>query len=94
MLHGEYMVEIRDTFKTEMYNGRKSFVITTISTMGSRNIWPGIIFLVVGGICLLLDVYFILSFFVWKPRKLGDASYLSWNQPQTAPQGGNAGPGS
>jgi hypothetical protein len=55
--------------------------------MGSRNIWPGIIFLIVGGVCLILDVYFILSFFLWKPRKLGDPSYLSWNQPQTPAPG-------
>jgi hypothetical protein len=83
---GQYQLNIQDNFDTTVYNGRKAFVITTLSTMGSRNIWPGIIFLIVGGICLVLDVYFILSFFLWKPRKLGDPSYLSWNQP-SAPQG-------
>ncbi|KAK3373319.1 ligand-effect modulator 3 family [Lasiosphaeria ovina] len=81
MDRGTYQVDIALNFDTTLYNGRKSFVITTLSTMGSRNIWPGIIFLIVGGICLLLDIYFILSFFLWKPRKLGDPSYLSWNQP-------------
>lgn len=86
MTAGQYQVDIEDNFDTTVYNGRKAFVITTISTMGSRNIWPGIIFLIVGGICLVLDIYFILSFFLWKPRKLGDPSYLSWNQP-SAPQG-------
>ncbi|KAK0638746.1 ligand-effect modulator 3 family [Cercophora newfieldiana] len=89
MLVGTYMIDIVSNFDTNLYNGRKSFVITTVSTMGSRNIWPGIIFLIVGGICLILDVYFILSFFLWKPRKLGDPSYLSWNQPQ-APAPGHA----
>jgi hypothetical protein len=89
MKAGQYRVDIEDNFDTTVYNGRKAFVITTVSTMGSRNIWPGIIFLIVGGICLILDVYFILSFFLWKPRKLGDPSYLSWNQP-SAPQGGHA----
>lgn len=86
MRTGQYQIDIESNFDTTVYNGRKAFVITTISTMGSRNIWPGIIFLIVGGICLVLDVYFILSFFLWKPRKLGDPSYLSWNQP-AAPQG-------
>ncbi|KAL2257376.1 hypothetical protein VTK26DRAFT_254 [Humicola hyalothermophila] len=86
MVAGQYQIDIESNYDTTVYNGRKAFVITTISTMGSRNIWPGIIFLIVGGICLVLDVYFILSFFLWKPRKLGDPSYLSWNQP-TAPQG-------
>ncbi|KAM7203671.1 hypothetical protein V8F33_001986 [Rhypophila sp. PSN 637] len=83
---GRYRIEIVDNFDTVVYSGRKSFVITTISAMGSRNQWPGIIFLIVGGICLILDVYFILSFFLWKPRKLGDPSYLSWNQPSAAGQ--------
>lgn len=89
MSAGQYEIDIESNFDTTKYNGRKSFVITTISTMGSRNIWPGIIFLAVGGICLLLDIWFILSFFLWKPRKLGDPSYLSWNQP-SAPQPGHA----
>ncbi|KAK1754797.1 hypothetical protein QBC47DRAFT_384981 [Echria macrotheca] len=91
MKAGRYQVDIESNFATEKYNGRKAFVITTLSTMGSRNIWPGIIFLIVGGICLLLDVYFILSFFLWKPRKLGDPSYLSWNQPQAPPPQGHGG---
>jgi hypothetical protein len=86
MKAGPYQIDIEDNFDTTQYNGRKAFVITTLSTMGSRNIWPGIIFLIVGGICLILDIWFILSFFLWKPRKLGDPSYLSWNQP-SAPQG-------
>ncbi|VBB75232.1 Putative meiotically up-regulated gene protein [Podospora comata] len=86
MAAGTYEIKIESNFDTTKYNGGKSFVLTTVSTMGSRNIWPGIIFLIVGGICLVLDVYFILSFFLWKPRKLGDPSYLSWNQP-SAPQG-------
>jgi len=90
MVAGTYRVEVVSNFDTNLYNGRKSFVITTISTMGSRNIWPGIIFLIVGGVCLILDVYFILSFFLWKPRKLGDPSYLSWNQPQAAAPGHGA----
>ena len=90
MVAGTYQVEIASNFDTTVYNGRKSFVITTVSAMGSRNIWPGIIFLIVGGICLILDVYFILSFFLWKPRKLGDPSYLSWNQPAAPPPGHHA----
>jgi len=86
MKTGTYEIEIEDNFNTTLYNGQKSIVLTTVSTMGSRNIWPGIIFLIVGGICLILDIYFILSFFLWKPRKLGDPSYLSWNQ-SSGPQG-------
>ncbi|KAK3945977.1 ligand-effect modulator 3 family [Diplogelasinospora grovesii] len=84
MLAGTYQIDIVSNFDTTVYNGRKAFVITTVSPMGARNIWPGIIFLIVGGICLILDIYFVLSFFLWKPRKLGDPSYLSWNQPTPA----------
>ncbi|KAK3988284.1 ligand-effect modulator 3 family [Cladorrhinum sp. PSN332] len=80
MQAGTYQIDIESNWDATRYSGHKSIVLTTISTMGSRNIWPGIIFLIVGGICLILDIYFILSFFLWKPRKLGDPSYLSWNQ--------------
>ncbi|KAL0465833.1 ligand-effect modulator 3 family [Neurospora intermedia] len=87
MKAGNYRIEIVDNFNTTVYNGHKSIVLTTITAMGARNIWPGIIFLIVGGICLILDIYFVLSFFIWKPRKLGDPSYLSWNQPSAAQAG-------
>ncbi|KAK4226510.1 ligand-effect modulator 3 family [Podospora fimiseda] len=86
MQAGTYQIDIESNWDATKYSGHKSIVLTTISTMGSRNIWPGIIFLIVGGICLILDIYFILSFFLWKPRKLGDPSYLSWNQ-SSGPQG-------
>jgi hypothetical protein len=85
MLAGQYQIEIVDNFDVTVYNGKKSFLITTVTTMGARNIWPGIIFLIVGGICLILDIYFFLSYFLWKPRKMGDPTHLSWNKEASAP---------
>ena len=35
--------------------------------------------MVVGGICVLLGLIFLIRHMV-KPRKLGDHTYLSWNQ--------------
>ena len=94
MLAGQYQIEIVDNFDVTKYDGKKSFLITTITPMGARNIWPGIIFLIVGGICLVLDIYFFLSYFLWKPRKMGDPTHLSWNKERVAPgQAGRAGGG-
>lgn len=46
--------------------------------MGGHNNFLGILWLVVGGLCIMLAVIFLITNF-FKPRKLGDHTYLSWN---------------
>lgn len=46
--------------------------------MGGRNTFLGILWLVVSGFCILLAVIFLITNLI-KPRKLGDHTYLSWN---------------
>ena len=46
--------------------------------MGGHNNFLGILWLVVGGLCSMLAVIFLITNF-FKPRKLGDHTYLSWN---------------
>lgn len=57
--------------------------------MGGKNPFLGIAYIVVGGLCILLGALFTVTHLI-KPRKLGDHTYLSWNNdnPTTATTSG------
>jgi len=78
---GTYEIRIFDHFKVDSFGGTKSIVISTVSFLGGKNPFLGIAYMVVGCICILLGVVFTARH-LYKPRKLGDHSYLSWNQDQ------------
>jgi hypothetical protein len=50
--------------------------------MGGRNPFLGIAYVVVGGICVVLGALFTVTHLI-RPRKLGDHTYLSWNNDGT-----------
>ncbi|CAJ2502325.1 Uu.00g097190.m01.CDS01 [Anthostomella pinea] len=85
---GTYALNITDNFRTDVYQGKKSIVITTLSPMGGKNNFLGILWLVVGGFCIALALLFLITNLI-KPRKLGDHTYLSWNNapPSAAAKG-------
>ncbi|KAF2660877.1 CDC50 family protein-like protein [Lophiostoma macrostomum CBS 122681] len=82
---GTYRIQIYDRFPVEKYGGTKSILISTRTIMGGKNPFLGIAYVVVGGLCILLGAIFTATHLI-KPRKLGDHTYLSWNndQPSTA----------
>lgn len=49
--------------------------------MGGRNPFLGIAYVVVGVLCVFLGLLFTARH-LYKPRRLGDHTYLSWNQNQ------------
>ncbi|OAX82284.1 hypothetical protein ACJ72_03365 [Emergomyces africanus] len=83
MKAGDYRIDIDDHFPVHRYGGTKSIVISTNSVMGGKNPFMGIAYVVVGGICIILGALFTLAHLV-KPRKLGDHTYLTWNNEQTS----------
>ncbi|PGH16893.1 hypothetical protein AJ80_05037 [Polytolypa hystricis UAMH7299] len=89
MRAGTYRLDIRDYFDVDLYGGTKSIVISTRTVMGGKNPFMGIAYVVVGGMCILLGALFTLAHLI-KPRKLGDHTYLTWNneQPSTATASG------
>ncbi|EMD87257.1 hypothetical protein COCC4DRAFT_44445 [Bipolaris maydis ATCC 48331] len=89
---GTYRLKIYDRFPVDKYAGTKSILISTRTVMGGKNPFLGIAYLVVGGLCILLGAVFLATHLV-KPRKLGDHTYLTWNndQPSTATTTGRAG---
>ncbi|EON61692.1 hypothetical protein W97_00908 [Coniosporium apollinis CBS 100218] len=82
---GRYQLSIYDHFNVTLYGGTKSILISTRTVMGGKNPFLGIAYVVVGGICILLGAIFTATHLI-KPRKLGDHTYLTWNndQPSTA----------
>lgn len=91
MIAGRYQIEIVNHFPSEVFHGTKSIVISTRTVMGGRNPFLGIAYIVVGGICIVLGVVFTVTHLL-KPRKLGDHTYLSWNNaPGATKQPGGSG---
>ncbi|KAF4509514.1 hypothetical protein G6O67_003683 [Ophiocordyceps sinensis] len=87
MVDGRYQIVVDDHFPTLEYRGTKSILITTRTVMGGRNPFLGIAYIAVGGVCILLGAIFTVTHLV-KPRKLGDHTYLSWNNaPASKPSG-------
>ncbi|KAG9201890.1 hypothetical protein G6514_005308 [Epicoccum nigrum] len=89
---GTYRLKIYDRFPVQAYSGTKSILISTRTVMGGKNPFLGIAYIVVGGLCILLGAVFLATHLI-KPRKLGDHTYLTWNndQPSTATTSGRAG---
>ncbi|CRK41085.1 hypothetical protein BN1723_005025 [Verticillium longisporum] len=54
--------------------------------MGGRNNFLGIAYVVVGGLCIVLGGVFTVTHLL-KPRKLGDHTYLSWNNAPASQKG-------
>ncbi|OAP57734.1 hypothetical protein AYL99_08472 [Fonsecaea erecta] len=78
MTAGIYTMEIFDFFPVTVYDGTKSILISTRSVVGGKNSFLGIAYVAIGGLCIVLGALFTLAHLI-RPRKLGDHTYLSWN---------------
>jgi hypothetical protein len=76
---GIYEITVGLHWPVTEFNGKKAVYLTTRSVIGGRNPFLGICWIVVGGICLILGLAFLVIHFA-VPRKFGDVSMLSWNR--------------
>lgn len=82
MAVGQYQIVIDHNFNVTEYGGTKSILISTRTVVGGKNPFLGIAYVVVGGLCIVLGVLFTVTHLI-RPRKLGDHTYLSWNNEAT-----------
>lgn len=76
---GLYQVNIGLHFPTTEYNGGKMVYISTASSIGGKNAFLGVSWIIGGFICLGLAL--LLGFGVLvKGRRAGDVNLLSWNK--------------
>ncbi|SSD58933.1 related to Cell division control protein 50 [Saccharomycodes ludwigii] len=75
---GVYTIDIGLNYPVEIFGGKKSLVITTNSIIGGRNLSLGIVYIIVAGVCIIFGIIFLLKVII-KPRKLGDHSYLNFD---------------
>lgn len=76
---GTYTITVLTQYPVLSFSGTKAVVLSTTSWLGGKNPFLGIAYMVVGSLCLLLGIGFLIRHVV-KPRKLGDTSLLSWNR--------------
>lgn len=80
---GVYQVDIGLHFPTTEYKGGKYIYVTTSSSIGGRNAFLGVSWVIGGGICLVLAI--VMGFGVLiRGRKSGDTALLSWNREELA----------
>ncbi|CAI9300244.1 unnamed protein product [Lactuca saligna] len=77
--HETITAEVENNYNTYRFGGRKKLVLSTTTWIGGKNDFLGIAYISVGGLCLFMAINFILLY-VFRPRRLGDPSYLSWNR--------------
>ncbi|TID30584.1 hypothetical protein CANINC_000829 [Pichia inconspicua] len=76
---GIYQVNIGFHFPTTEYNGGKMIYLSTSSKIGGKNPFLGISWIIAGAICVALSIILGVGS-LFKGRKSGDTSLLSWNK--------------
>jgi hypothetical protein len=76
---GQYQVQIYYNYPVQGYKGTKSLVISTVSWIGGKNPFLGWAYVAAAGVFVLLALAGTIRH-LFKPRRLGDMSLLSWNQ--------------
>ncbi|KAG0671784.1 hypothetical protein C6P45_005049 [Maudiozyma exigua] len=73
---GNYSIDIALNYPVDTFNGTKTFVLTTNSIVGARNIWLGIVYLIVAGICVAFSLIFLVNI-IFQTKRLEDHRYLT-----------------
>lgn len=72
---GTYQMDIGLNYPVTIFGGSKSFVLTTNSIIGGRNVSLGVVYLIVAGVSILFGIVFLVKLII-QPRKLAWRSFV------------------
>ncbi|CCK72049.1 aminophospholipid translocase regulatory protein CDC50 KNAG_0I02640 [Huiozyma naganishii CBS 8797] len=76
---GNYTFDIGLNYPISYFGGSKTFVLTTLGILGTRNLSMSIMFLIVAGLCALFALIFLTGM-TFRPRVLGDHSRINFDE--------------
>ncbi|SCU84219.1 LADA_0D00518g1_1 [Lachancea dasiensis] len=79
LVAGEYQVNIGLNWPVTEFNGKKGIFLTHGSSIGGRNNFLGIVYIVGGALCIGLAVLLFVASMI-TGRSIGDLRNLSWNR--------------
>jgi hypothetical protein len=59
---GTYTLLINNTYSVSSFNGKKSFVLSTTNALGGKNYFLAICYIVVGSLCIVFAVIFLVAY--------------------------------
>jgi len=59
---GTYIVTIANNYDVNGFDGNKSFVLSTTNALGGKNYFLAVCYIVVGSLCLIFAVIFLVAF--------------------------------
>ena len=59
---GDYVIHIDNKYDVSDFKGEKKFVLSTVNAFGGKNNFLGLSYIIVGGICLILAVIFLIGY--------------------------------
>jgi len=59
---GDYVIHIKNNYDVSDFKGEKKFVLSTVNAFGGKNNFLGLSYIIVGGICLILAVIFLIGY--------------------------------
>jgi hypothetical protein len=65
---GFYQVRINNQFDVKPYDGQKYFVLSTTNALGGKNFFLAICYIVVGALCALFALIFLVVYFKRKDQ--------------------------
>ena len=69
---GEYILNINNVYDVNGFSGNKYFVLSTTNALGGKNYFLAIFYIVVGSLCLVFAIIFLVAFLKKKNARRTD----------------------